>query len=535
MRTTLGSRLGKWQDTSVWYGYLLAVACILVSTTLFFFMRDYFAKGQWALLYLLIIGLIAGLSGVRPAILAAFLAFLAWNYFFLPPYHTFYIRDPKDWIALFAFLAVGIAMGVQTGRMREREAEALAREREMELLNQFSAHLVSDTPIPDMAKALLVELSPITTTSCAAVLLPDKSGKLQAVDASPEKSCRADVAVMQLAEWAHRESKAIGLPRVTDVSIIKGGWPVSVAHEIAGADGSRKDLFLPLLTATSRQGVLYIGEREDGTSYSDRDARLLVGVANQVAAFLERKRLQDVAVQADALREADRLKSTLVSSVSHELKTPLASVTATISNLLESDVVWDQETVRRELEALQEDLHRLNSSIGSLLDLSRLESGSWSPTKDWYEFGEILGTALTKIPQSQRGRITYTVPENLPAINVDFAQLVRAIQNLLENALAYSEPGTPVLVDVTADSNELEVSVEDRGPGIPPEERERVFEKFYRGESSGRVPSGTGLGLAVTKEIVRSHGGRIWVEDASPCGARFVVALPLKSEEEVVG
>jgi two-component system sensor histidine kinase KdpD len=415
--------------------------------------------------------------------------------------------------------------------MREREAEALAREREMELLNQFSAQLVSDIPIPDMVKALLVELRPITGTSCAALLFSDKAGKLHAIDASPEISCEAEPELMRLAEWAHRELKAIGLPKVTDSSTVEGGWPISVSHEVPGASSDRKDMFLPLLTATSRQGVLYIGRREDEKPYTSHDARLLVGVANQVAAFLERKSLQEISVQADALREADRLKSTLISSVSHELKTPLASVTATISGLLEGDVAWDEEGVRRELEALQEDLHRLNSSIGSLLDLSRLESKSWAPTKDWYEFGEILGTALTRIPPSQRGRISYVVPEDLPSIRVDFSQLVRAVENLLENALAYSDPGSPVRVEVTADSQEVRISVEDQGPGIPLEERERVFEKFYRGESAVKMPVGTGLGLAIAREIVRSHDGRIWVEDVVPHGARFTIALPVETDE----
>lgn len=509
------------------YGYIVAVVCIIVATAIFYPGRDYFAKGQWALLYLLTIGLIAGVSGVRPAILAAFLAFLAWNYFFLPPYHTFYIRDPKDWLSLFVFLVVGIAGGALTGRMRDREAQARAREREMEILNHFSAHLVSDTPVPDMAEALLGELSSITATDCQYLLLPDKSGRLKAAGTS---SVDPKEDILRLAEWAYRESKAIGLPKVADSSVIEGGWPISTSHDAAGAFVRRNDLFLPLLTATSVQGVLFIGERADHKPVSEATARLLVGVANQIAAFLERKQLKDIAIQADALREADRLKSTLVSSVSHELKTPLASVTATISNLLEGDVMWEPDAVRHELEALQEDLHRLNASIGSLLDLSRLESGSWSPTKEWYEFGEILGTALTKIPQSQRERIVYSVPEILPAIKVDYSQTVRAIQNLLENALAYSDADTSVVVSVKSESNKLLIAVEDHGPGIATEERERVFEKFYRGASSAKVPSGTGLGLAVTKEIVRSHDGRIWIEDVVPQGARFVISIPTRTE-----
>ena len=300
------------------HGYAFAIACIAISTGLFLLGRGSFAKGQWALLYLLIIGFVAGLSGVRPALLAAVISFFTWNYFFLPPYHTFAVTDPKDWLSLFAFLLIGIAVGLQTGRLREREAEALAREQ-------------------------------------------------------------------------------------------------------------------------------------------------------------ERDRLQVIAVQADALREADKLKTTLISSVSHELKTPLASITATVSNLLEQDVEWDAGKTRAELEAINEDLQRLNSSIGALLDLSRLESAAWEPKKDIYEFGEIL-VAVSKISQKLRNRITFNLQDNLPMINVDFLQWTRAIQNLLENALSYSPEDSIVEVGASASESELKMWVVDKGTGVPAQEKERIFE-----------------------------------------------------------
>jgi two-component system, OmpR family, sensor histidine kinase KdpD len=508
------------------YSYLFAVLCIAASTSVFLLGRGYFAKGQWAILYLLIIGLVAGLSGVRPALLAAVLAFFCWNYFFLPSFHTFVVADPKDWLSLVAFLIVGIAVGLQTGRLKEREAEALAREREMALLNQFSTHLVSDTTVPDMADLLVREVKRTTGASRVTLFLSNESGRLEEVQA-PSDACVPSHSVMDAAEWVHRESKAIGLPVPAAKSEIGGGgWPVSVSPESAGKSVGRHEVFIPLQSASRQEGVLYVAERADSKSYSVRNAQLLVAVANQSAAFLERKHLQSVAVKADALQEADKLKSTLVSSVSHELKTPLASVTATVSNLLEQDVDWDESHVHDELEAIQDDLQRLNNSIGALLDLSRLEAAAWEPKKDFYEFGEILGTAVSKIPQKQRGRISYDLPDDLPMINVDFPQWTRAIQNLLENALSYSSQTTSIRVGASNTQSEIRLWVEDQGPGIPLQDRERIFEKFYRGETSGKVPSGTGLGLAVTLEIVRFHGGRIWVEDVIPHGAKMVISLP---------
>ena len=174
---------------------------------------------------------------------------------------------------------------------------------------------------------------------------------------------------------------------------------------------------------------------------------------------------------------------------------------------------------------MAQDLERLGGSITSLLDLSRLEASEWKPNLAPYEVGEILGTTLPKLPPGLRGRVSITLPDDLPLIRVDFDQWVRVLEHLLGNALLYSPPDSPVRVGGRATPNEVRIWVEDEGPGLAPEERERVFGKFYRGAAASRA-SGTGIGLAIASEIVRFHGGRIWIEEVQPHGARFVVALP---------
>jgi two-component system sensor histidine kinase KdpD len=509
------------------YGYLIAAASVGAATAAFYPGREDFAKGQWALLYLLIVGLVAGISGVRPALAAAFLSFFTWNYFFLPPYGTFRVHDPRDWLFLFVFLAVGVIMGLQTGRLREREAEALAREREAALLNRFSAQLVSDVSVQEMARRLIAEARDITGARCAAVFLPAETTGAAECIACPEVECQQPMEVIEIVAWVNRQSKAVGLPRPPS-SRDPGSqeWPITVSHREAGAGSERKDMFLPLQTATRQSGVLYVSERDDGTACTFHEARMVVALAHQASVFLERTYLRSVAVQADALKEADRLKSTLVSAVSHELKTPLASLEATVSNLLEQDTHLDDSQVRTELQDVKQDLDRLGSSIDSLLDLSRLEAAAWGPQLDWYEFGEIVGTALSRMSQQDRDRVSVSLPPDLPPIHVDFAQWVRVLEHLLRNALAYSGPGNPVSVGASFTPTEVRLWVEDQGPGIAPDERQQVFAKFYRGKSAAGVPSGTGLGLAVTREIVRFHAGRIWVEDVIPHGARFVISIP---------
>ena len=505
------------------YGYALAVLAIAVSTAVFLLGRTHFAKGQWALLYLLIVVLVAAASGTGPALLTAVLAFFAWDFFFLPPYHTFAIRDRQDWLALFAFLVVGVAMGLQTGRLRERETRAVARERETAFLNRLSTRLVSQASTETMAETVLAEIVQLVGAASANLFVAE-DGRLRSFCATPASNV-VDPETTRRAEWSFRYAKPLGLPDAEPPAVAEVAPPG--AETGFRALGDAGGVYLPLLSPSGASGVLTVAPRSSGRSYSVNDARLLASLANLVAIFLERQNLQTAAALAEAAREADRLKSSLLSSVSHELKTPLAALTATVSNLLESDVAWDERSVRDELRAIVADVARLNNSIGALLDLSRLEARQWEPQRELYELSDILAAAFDTLPAHLRGRIVLDVPDDLPALSVDFAQWARVFQNLLENALLYAGPDARVAVGARLTADRLRLWVEDEGPGVPIDEHEAVFEKFYRGRQTGaKAPSGTGLGLAITREIVRAHGGMVYVEDVHPRGARFVVELP---------
>jgi len=484
------------------HGYVIAVAGVLLATLLFLPGRDHFAPGQWALLYLLLIGAVAMACGARPALVAAVLAMIAWNFFFLHPYHRLAITDSKDILTYAVFAAVGVTMGVLAGRLRERELQARAREEEAALLNDLSAHLVSLTGARAMAEAVLDGIAAHIGAPGQALFTADEDGALSLLHTVPS-GIELPPDAEEQAEWSCRYRAPIGL--------------------LAGEG----NLYLPLQSSTRAEGVLFVRERADRRSYTPDEARLLASMANLAAAFLERLRLQDTALRGDAVREADRLKSTLISSVSHELKTPLAAVTAAITSLLEEDVAWDVEGMREELRAVRDDLERLHDSIGALLDFARLEADAWEPQRDWYELGEILGTAISAFPETARARITDDIPDDFPPIYVDFQQLARAFRHLIENALAYSPPDAPIEIGALHLGRHAQFWVQDQGPGVPQEERAYIFQKFYRGGQGTRSPSGTGLGLAITAEIVRFHGGRIWVEDGRPRGARFVMYLPV--------
>ena len=495
------------------HGYLLAIVAIALSTAVFLPGRDSFAKGQWALLYLLVILLVASVVGTGPGILTAVLAFFAWNFFFLPPYHALRIHDPQDWLSLVAFLVVGVIVGVQTGRMREREARALAREQETAALNRLSTAVVSQTSTVHMAESCLKEVVDVLGADAATLFVLD-GGDLESYCQTPAGSC-PDPAVAERAGQAVRLGEAAGAPG--------DAAQASPATVTADDDGG---LYVPVRSPSGVSGVLTVQSRANGRAYSVSDARLVTSLSNLVGAFLERERLQTAATTAAAEREADHLKSSLLSSVSHELKTPLAALTATVSNLLESDVDWDEQSIRDELRAIVADVARLNNSIGALLELSRLEAHAWEPRRELYELSDIVAAGIDTLPAHLRERVRLDMPEDAPVVEVDFVQLMRVIQNLLENALLYAGE-SPVTIGARGWNEGVRLWVEDQGPGVPPNEHEAVFAKFYRGQrTGGHAPSGTGLGLAIAREIVRSHGGTIRVEDVVPHGARFTITLP---------
>lgn len=509
--------------------YVTAATAVAAGTAVFLPGRDTFAKGQWAVLYLLIVVLVAGVLGAGPAALAAALSFLAWNFFFLPPYHTFAIHDPDDLLFLLVFLVVGILMGVQTGRLRDRQRRAQAREQETVQLNRLSAYLVSEVSPADAAPTLAESCSRLLGDADVTLFMSTGDGSLR-----PMGMDRPSDHVARRAEWCFRSARALGLPAIEHDS---GGprWPPTAAWEGGGTPSVNDgETYLPLQTHLAVYGVLRIQRTRLRRPTSSREAHLMIGLANLVGVFLERQHLREQLSRTDALREADRLKAGLLSSVSHELKTPLAGLTATITNLLEGDTEWNEAIVREELRAVVTDVTRLNNSIGALLDLSRLEANAWIPRRDWFDLSDIVAAGLACLPAHRRRGIVVRLPDDLEPLYVDFQQWTRVFQHLLENAVLYAGEGGTITVGGRQKPGGVLMWVKDCGPGVPVGEREAIFEKFHRGAQRGKAgPSGTGLGLAITREIVMMNGGSIHVEEVHPHGARFVISLPSGTEGQL--
>lgn len=464
--------------------------------------RQVLPPSSFMIASMLVIVSVARFSGVTASSVAALAAFLALDVFFVAPYYRLTVSKLPDLLALLSFLVVALVAGQQTGQLRKREQAAVQRQAELELLNQLSGRIASSTSAASIARFVVDQISDVLATSRVAFYVAASAGHAPHVLAeSGDAGPHGDEA--HAVTKAMRGAYALGLPD-------SGGGPSALAVVPVGVDAP--------------EGAL--AAVQTNRAWTRDEQRLLVAVANLAAASLERLRLLDGAARAEALAEADRLKSTFVSSVSHELKTPLAAATMRVTGLIEEGPSTDPARVQAELGDVAAELRRLDASIGDLLVFSRLESDSWRPHLEPQEVSDAIGVVVNRLPAAQAARVCFEIEPALPLVSIDISQLSRAFANLLDNALAYSPAGSSVSVGAGRVGSAVRLWVEDAGPGIADEEKPLVLQKFYRGVSAASVPSGTGLGLAIAAEIVRAHSGELFIEDAQPCGTRAIIVLP---------
>jgi two-component system sensor histidine kinase KdpD len=279
-------------------------------------------------------------------------------------------------------------------------------------------------------------------------------------------------------------------------------------------------------------GVLRLdGPIGDSPFRSDPES-LLMAVASEAAIAVQRAELARAAAHAEALRQADELKSVLLNAVSHDLRTPLSSIIASAGSLQQTDVKWTDEERLGFAAAIEHEAQRLNRLVGNLLDLSRIESGSLRPEKGWYDLGALVGEIVGRLqPVTAKHEVAVYVSEDLPPISLDYIEIDEVLTNLIENATKYAPPGSAIEISARRrEGGEVLVEVADSGPGVPPDALNRIFDPFYR--VAGSKAHGTGLGLAVARGLVEAHGGRIWAENRPEGGARFSFTLPLTGAEE---
>lgn len=455
--------------------YLLAFLFIASITAIFVLLRDVLDTTLVALLYLIPLGIITALWGLGPGITSALITFLTFNYFFIPPHYTFTVHRPSDVVILVVFLFVAVVISQLVGRAQEGLAAARAREREATQLYELStslAGLPNDQAIAQIlakqvyavAEGEYVELN-ITATHSFAFRLPD----VDPPDRPPE-------------------------------------------------------LIIPIEAARGVLGEIQLWRAMPAISSSEK--RLFQTFASQGALALERAWLAQAESRAQVLEESDRLKTAILSSVSHELRTPLSTIKAAASSLRGREVGWDSPARAELIAAIDDEADHLNLLVGNLLDMSRIESGVLKPKREWNILSEIVGSVLARMKHlAEDHEITVDVSESLPLVPVDYVQMEQVFTNLISNSLKYAPANTVVCIRAHMEDESIHVQVSNQGPQVPPQDLERIFDKFYRITAADRV-TGTGLGLSICKGIIEAHDGHIWAENV-PDGLSFNFTLPL--------
>jgi two-component system sensor histidine kinase KdpD len=525
-RLDVGFDLERWRLGERVPRYAATTAAVAALTAFLVPLREHLSALNIGFLYLLLVVLIAARWGWGPARFASVAANLSFNYFFQEPLYQLNVRDFGNVLELLVFLSVAALTSALLARARAGEAAARRREREARVLYELSRLIITETDRTAALSAICRRVRDTFGAESCDVLLREGESLTPMAWSGAAQQPLGTADERQAANRALREARPVSL----------GPRPGRGAPRIVGLRGRRAPVvYLPMRVGDEVIGVLRVAGRVEARSITDDEMRLLQAFADQAALAADRARLLHEAAQAEALHEASRLKSALLAAVSHDLRTPLAAIKASVSSLLQPDMHWDPDTQRELLAAVNEETDRLTRLVSDLLDLSRIEGGALRPDLDWYDVTELVETVVARMePVARAHRLEIDVAPDTGAARLDYVQIGQVIANLIENAAKYAPAGTAIRVGARRLDGAIEVSVSDQGPGIPLSERERVFDKFYRAPHAGRA-AGTGLGLAICKGLVEAHGGRIWVEDAPTGGARFVFTLPVPAPVPIAG
>src|SRR5215218_2643334 len=509
------------RGTSV-HWLLASLGAVTALTGVMFAFRAQLGVLNVLLLYLLLTFFLALTGGLWPAVLSAVLGFLAFDFFFIPPFHTLDVAAPDHVLALFVYLGVAVVTAHLVSGMRARTEQALRESRRMTLLAELNAALIGDVTLDAILARIAERIVSVYGAQGCRVLVRGEDEELRTAAFFPQRiGPNVDRTGLSLAEWAvaHR----IPAGRSDRGGRIVGRNPVTPASPSGGADV----LYLPVMTKDRIAGVLEVTGRPGPGVFRAEDQQTLTTFVDQAALALERARMSQEAAQASALAQSDELKSALLAAVSHDLRTPLASIKASATSLLDDSVEWDEVTRQDFLAAIDEETDRLTLMVSNLLDLSRIEGGALRPQKDWYDIDELIVDVRTRLaPRSRSHPLTIMVEPDLPLLHFDYVQIAQVLVNLIENALKHTADGTPIDVAARQVPGAVEISVHDDGSGIPREHQLRLFDRFYRVYPSTAAP-GAGIGLSISKGLVEAHGGSIWVESEPGSGTTFRFTLPL--------
>jgi len=482
-------------------GSAAAIALVIAFSAAMLPLRSHLSVATIALV--LVIPVVAGVAvgGFAAGIAATVSGFLVYDFVFIPPYYTLSVGAAQNWAALGVYVVVMAVVARVVARLNVARSEAQVRAAEVRRLFDLSELLVRESSAPELLDTIVTAVRQAFDLDGAALLLPGDAGlHLVASDGVP----LSDVELHQLSAQAQ--------------------VPVRL-----GAAAVERGLVQAVVLSASGLAIGLLALRGLGGASQDRE--LLQAFANHLALALERSQLQEQAVRAQLLEEVDRLRRSLVGAVSHDLRTPLATIKVSASTLLDPDASVSPDDARELAGLIDVQADRLNRLVSNLLDMTRIQSGTLELRRQPTTVSELVDEAMSVLGRSDDlPRVKWEAPTDLPLVDVDHVLICQVLANLIDNATRYA-PGDS-LVSVSArcsPDGRVEVAVADRGPGVTPDERATIFQMFNRREAGGRG----GLGLAIAKAFVEAHGEQIWVDGADGPGARFAFTLPISARPDV--
>ncbi|MDT3698550.1 MAG: sensor histidine kinase KdpD [Thermincola sp.] len=477
--------------------------------------KSYLGPVNIAMLHLLMVSLIASRWGTYPGCLAALMGVVFFDLFFVEPAFSFTVADIRYLISFAILLIVALITGSLSTKVKKQVHRLRQGEARVSALYSLSRDIAAVADLSSVLDSIVRKVAE-TVESQVVFLLPGNDGRLEVrATSDPEADNYFDKSELEAATWSFENGQRAGL----------------------GSDtlGTAAALYIPLRTERATHGILGIRSKNLKGNFDSEQIRLLEAFSGLAAMALNRVKLSEQATKAVTLAESERLRTALFNSLSHDLRTPLASIIGAVTGLLEGECVYSPAARVDLLQTIHQGAIRMNRFVNNLLDMARLESGMLQLKKEWCDIQDVIGVAVSRMGETLTNRpLKIHVEPDLPLIQADFVLIEQVLINLLDNALKYSKRGSEIAVSACQSGKHLTISVADRGHQIPEEDLAKIFDKFYRLSSRLQV-SGTGLGLSICKGLVEAHGGKIWAENNPSGGVIMTFNLPVSDQQPGMG
>lgn len=483
--------------------FIFSTLLVAFVTVIGSFFRGIIDASNFAVLFLLAVVLSALWWGMASSVFTAFFGVLAFDFFLVPPYNSFSVSDLKYIYTFVGYIITGVIVSMVASRARRQAIETKQREARTAVLYRFSNEMAECETTPQVIGAVRKNVGELLGCSTA-VFMPHKDG---ISDAGSDADFPLDTHEYAVAQWAFSNKKPAG----------SGTTTLSAA----------KAFYVPLETSLEAVGVLGIRTADGRVIFNTSEMELVTALANQSSVAIQRAVLTEKSREMELAKKTQALQAALLNSISHDLRTPLVSITGALSALSQDFEAVDAADRKELLQTAYDDSLHLNEIVGNILDMTRVESGNLKLNVRPCDLRDLIGASLTQLKDKLEGRmVAVDIPGDLLEVPVDFSLMMRVFINLIDNAAKYSPAGSEIYIGAKTEGNMAVMTVKDSGFGIPSGDLEHIFDKFFRAVKPRQV-SGTGLGLSICRGIVEAHGGKIWARNNTESGAVFFIRLPL--------